>query len=679
MRLSWRQKLFLFAIIMALVPVAISSYNIIGIADQELKSSTNSELSSTALKLANDIDNFFKYNILDPLRLIKSGIERVEIGPEEKITFVYAGTKNLQDVLNISIFFKIDNNNLLSAINAAKDSVSLTYSGSYKTLLDSITLSSAELKALIAGNNEVVIGVPKYNAQLDDWILPVVVQAHIQGSPPAFLVATVRTGLIRERIKKDVFSKIGKLSVLDEFSEKILEGNSREKEQHGLAKEAVSFINSSSRLTAVKNYEESGAKFVGCYAFTQSVHWAVLARLKEEAAYSTVKKMSDSLSLWFVAGAVIALLGGIIFSRQISQPILKVSKTAEAISGGNFDIEAPYRGKDAIGVLGETLESMSKSLKKSFMTIEEQNRQLQEYNRTLEDKVAQRTAELKEKNEVLTETLTRLKETQQQLIMQQKLASLGQLTAGIAHEIRNPLNFVNNFAKLSKNLIEEIGDEIDKLEKQFPENDDINYIKELFEDVQTNMQKIAEHGKRADGIVGGMLQHSRNDAGQMQKSDFHQFVTESMNLAYHGMRSNTPDFNTKLDKILEADPSILVFNPQALSQVLVNIFNNSFYAMNKKQKQAGSGYQPCLTVKTETAGSFLRLTIRDNGTGIPANIREKIFEPFFTTKPTGEGTGLGLSLSFDIVSQMHKGNMAVNSEDGEFTEFVIDIPCDLTV
>jgi signal transduction histidine kinase len=245
------------------------------------------------------------------------------------------------------------------------------------------------------------------------------------------------------------------------------------------------------------------------------------------------------------------------------------------------------------------------------------------------------------------------------------MASLGELTAGIAHEIQNPLNFVNNFSEVSQELVDELQQEL--------QAGDSTEAKVLAEDIKQNLSKIHHHGKRADSIVKGMLQHSRASSGEKQLTDINALADEYLRLAYHGMRPKEKDFTA--DFTFQADPSIgkIEVVPQEIGRVLLNLFNNAFYAVNQKKAQLNGQYQPQVIVSTKAIGNKVEIRVKDNGIGIPESVRQKIFQPFFTTKPTGEGTGLGLSLSYDIITKGHGGELKVNTKEGEYTEFVIII------
>ena len=268
----------------------------------------------------------------------------------------------------------------------------------------------------------------------------------------------------------------------------------------------------------------------------------------------------------------------------------------------------------------------------------------------------------------LERTLSDLKNTQTQLIQSEKMASLGELTAGIAHEIQNPLNFVNNFSELNAELVGEIKQEIEK--------GDLEEIKAIATNIEENSKKINIHGKRAESIVKGMLEHSRTTSGQKEPTDINQLADEYLRMAYHGLKAKKQDFDTALiTGFDERLPQVNVV-PQDIGRVLLNLFNNAFYAVNQKQKTAGADYRPEVSVATSTENGQVIIKVKDNGIGIPDAIKEKIMQPFFTTKPTGEGTGLGLSLSYDIIVKGHGGKIIIESKDAEGSEFIIVLPLD---
>jgi two-component system NtrC family sensor kinase len=284
----------------------------------------------------------------------------------------------------------------------------------------------------------------------------------------------------------------------------------------------------------------------------------------------------------------------------------------------------------------------------------------------LEIQVAERTAELRGQKEELQKALDELKTTQVQLIQSEKMASLGELTAGIAHEIQNPLNFVNNFSEVSNELLDEMNEEIVK--------GDFEEVKNIANDIKKNLEKINYHGKRADSIVKGMLQHSRIGNNVKEPTNINKLADEYLRLAYHGLRAKDKSFNA--DLVTDFDENLPKINvlTQEVGRVLLNLFTNAFYATHQMQKKSGEAYKPIVSVKTALKDKGIEITVKDNGIGIPESIKGKIMQPFFTTKPSGEGTGLGLSLSYDIVVKAHGGTITVDSRENDYTVFTILLP-----
>lgn len=299
--------------------------------------------------------------------------------------------------------------------------------------------------------------------------------------------------------------------------------------------------------------------------------------------------------------------------------------------------------------------------------------QLQSFASELERKVTERTHELLQKNDELERTLEQLRRTQTQLIAQEKLASLGALTAGIAHEIKNPLNFVNNFAQLSIELADELGERLAALRAEHG-GSEISDLDELLGDLKQNAAKIGEHGQRADQIVRGMLQHSRGASAVREPADVNALLAESIDLAYHSARARDGSMNVAIETHYDAKLGTVAAVRQDLSRVFLNLVSNACEALREKKRAAGRGFAPAITVRTANLGDRVEVRIRDNGPGIPPAIRDKVFEPFFTTKPAGQGTGLGLSISHDIVVQQHGGELRVETVEGEYAELIIILP-----
>lgn len=325
-----------------------------------------------------------------------------------------------------------------------------------------------------------------------------------------------------------------------------------------------------------------------------------------------------------------------------------------------------------LSTIGKTGYTLLKNLKISYQQIEE-------YAHTLEIKVEQRTHELKLKNEELEQTndelektLEQLQTAQKQMIAQEKLAYLGSLTAGVAHEIRNPLNFVNNFAEVAVELTQEIIEEIEGQEDNL-EEDSLELLKEDLKDLQESVADIEKNGKRIERIVHSMMMHSQTERGQREAIDINVLIDDAMKLAYHAHKNQggvdifwDRDYDKSLEKIKVI--------PQDMTRAFLNIINNACYAVHAKKKESNEEFQPIIVIKTLNIETYVKIIIRDNGSGIPPEIQEQIFNPFFTTKPTGEGTGLGLSITFDTIVGQHQGEISVNSEPGDYTEILIILP-----
>jgi signal transduction histidine kinase len=259
-----------------------------------------------------------------------------------------------------------------------------------------------------------------------------------------------------------------------------------------------------------------------------------------------------------------------------------------------------------------------------------------------------------------------LQATQAQLIQSEKMASLGELTAGIAHEIQNPLNFVNNFSEVNTELIEEMKQEIEK--------GNMDEVKAIANDIADNEQKITQHGKRADAIVKGMLQHSRSSTGVKEPANINALADEYLRLAYHGLRAKDKSFNATMKTDFDESIGNINIIPQDIGRVILNLITNAFYAVTEKKQQLGDGYEPTVSVSTKKAGNKVLISVKDNGNGIPDSVLDKIYQPFFTTKPSGQGTGLGLSMSYEIITKAHGGELKVESKNNEGAEFTIILP-----
>jgi signal transduction histidine kinase len=357
---------------------------------------------------------------------------------------------------------------------------------------------------------------------------------------------------------------------------------------------------------------------------------------------------SQLIVIVFALGSILlALALGYTISWSLIGPVKQIEAQLNQVAAGHFTQRVDVINRDELGALGADVNKMSEELGRLYQ-------------------------QLRQRTNDLTESLEDLRTTQDRLVQTQKLASLGQLTAGIAHEIKNPLNFVNNFSGVSTELIDELQEALGRVKSDDKTRTEIT---ELTNTLRDNLDKIVQHGKRADAIVKNMLLHSREGSGEHRLIDVNALVDESLNLAYHGARAEKQGFKINLERSFDPTAGQVDVYPQEIIRALLNLISNGFYAATKRKEQNDSDcFEPTLAASTKNLGDRVEITIRDNGTGIPPEVRGKMFNPFFTTKPAGEGTGLGLSITHDIIVKQHSGSVEVDTQPGEFTEIRIVLP-----
>ncbi|MGA7809802.1 sensor histidine kinase [Bradyrhizobium sp.] len=398
--------------------------------------------------------------------------------------------------------------------------------------------------------------------------------------------------------------------------------------------------------------------------------WTMFVELPVDEAHAALYAALQRSATVLLAALIFAVLAGMFLARRMVGPIQALRAGAERIGSGDFTQRISIATGDELEGLANQFNDMGARLQESYAD--------------LENKVEQRTAEL-------SRSLDELRTAQDRLVQTEKLASLGQLTAGIAHEIKNPLNFVNNFSALSAELLDELNDVLKSAALEGKTKQEIDELSQL---LKSNLGKVVQHGRRADSIVKNMLLHSREGSGEHRPTDINAILEESLNLAYHGARAEKPGFNIALERKLDPNAGLVDVYPQEIVRVLLNLITNGFYAATKRKetcketcketsketsKDAGDpGFEPTLSVSTKDLGNSVEIRIRDNGTGMSAEVKEKMFNPFFTTKPAGEGTGLGLSMSHDIVVKQHGGKIEVETRPNAFTEFTVTLPRTMT-
>lgn len=411
-------------------------------------------------------------------------------------------------------------------------------------------------------------------------------------------------------------------------------------------------------VDTLMDYKDQESLMVGRY-FLPTLGWGIITKINEAELLAPINKLQVLSFLMALTTAAIVILTASSVSRAIAYPILALTRKTKLMAAGDLSQRIEIESNDEIGRLGQSFNDMAT--------------QLDTMVKHLDNIVAKRTQEVETQNLQLEHTIEELQQAQDRLVNQEKLASLGALTAGIAHEIKNPLNFINNFAELSLHVDQDLQEHLEKIKSKVPP-DEVQDLQDSINMLKLNISKIYEHGKRADGIVRNMLQHSRGTPGEKTAIDINVLLDEYVTLSYHGMRAQDSTFNVKLEKNYDKTLPKIPVVPQELSRVFLNLLNNAYYSVNQKKKQLGDAYFPIVRITTQNYNEWVSIKIWDNGLGISNEVFPKLFNPFFTTKPPGEGTGLGLSLSYNIIVQGHNGTLIADSEPGEFAEFVIHLP-----
>lgn len=417
-------------------------------------------------------------------------------------------------------------------------------------------------------------------------------------------------------------------------------------------------LNGQRLVDKVIDYRDKETLMVGRH-FLPALNLGIITKMDTEELLAPINKLKYLFWILGITTAAIVALVASNVAKEITHPLLILTEKTRLMAAGDLSQRIDNPSKSEIGRLGESFNDMASQL----------NNMIQ----NLDTLVATRTQEVEMQNIQLEQTIDELQQTQNRLITQEKLASLGALTAGIAHEIKNPLNFINNFAELSLDIQTEIQEKLSQMPPLTSEDEKIE-LNELFERLKLNTTKIFEHGKRADSIVRNMLQHSRGTPGEKDLTNLNALLDEYVGLSYHGMRAQDMSFNVKIEKAYDQTLPLIPLVPQEMSRVFLNLLNNAYYTVHQRKQLEPSSFIPTVRVSTENHQDHVVIKIWDNGMGMSEEVYSKLFTPFFTTKPTGEGTGLGLSLSYNIVVQGHQGTLIANTSYGQFTELVITLP-----
>jgi len=434
--------------------------------------------------------------------------------------------------------------------------------------------------------------------------------------------------------------------------------------------------------------DQRGVEVFAVWRYIPAIRWGIVVKVDREEAFGPVKRLGRIFTWITVVTAIAVLALAFSQARRLSLPILALRRATQRVADGDFNVQIEVKSRNEIAELAETFRLMATRLNDNFEDLKrttaerekaareaiEAKAQLEEANATLESKVATRTAELSQRNAELQDTLDKLGRAQQQLIVREKMASLGETVAGVAHEISNPLNFVVNFSDLSREALSELKTSIGDAKAHLPENDraDIEEVAGMLED---NLGRIREHGRRAQEIVRSMIDITRGNAGERRAVDLNALVRDYSRAAYQGHRSREtgPEVTMQFE-LDETLPEISVYT-SGISRVMANIVGNALWSVTEQHKRAGNGYLPTITITTKQREKEIQIVVRDNGIGVAPEHVGKVFQPFFTTRPTGSGsTGLGLSMAWEIVVNQHHGRLELASEPGKGAEFTIALP-----
>jgi two-component system NtrC family sensor kinase len=396
------------------------------------------------------------------------------------------------------------------------------------------------------------------------------------------------------------------------------------------------------------------------YFFLPDLQWGLLVKMDENELFAPLNFMKYLLFATTAILTAAVVLASFLIAKSITEPVNHLIEKTGKISHGDLSQRIEIDSKNEIGQFAQSFNLMAE--------------RLENFIKDLDNKVKERTHEVEEKNHKLNETLKNMKSLQEQLIVQEKLASLGQLTAGIAHEIKNPLNFVNNFAELCEKQFKKMQDSLDILQQPMNETEKEN-INKIVSTIDSNLKKIRQHGLKADSIIRNMLEHSRTGASQnFQSIDINALLEENFKLMYHAKRAEDSSFNIQMKMKFDESIGRIEILPQEIGRVILNLINNAFFAVHQKIKMNPENYFPVVAITTKNLGNKISISFYDNGIGISKEVKEKLFTPFYTTKPPGEGTGLGLSLSREIVVGAHHGELKVDSKEGEYSDFIVILP-----
>ncbi|MBU2506973.1 MAG: HAMP domain-containing protein [Bacteroidetes bacterium] len=635
MTISWQKKLYFIVILVAVIPSAIITTNILDIIQDELTSNTNSELRLSAERIAGDINNFYKSNLVSNLVILQRVLENQNLGSHEKVNLLVAQLEIIENFISFQVLIKDKNDNWNSVLEANKKLN--VNADQYDNIF---TFSKEEINQL--QNEGEVLSKPKYFEDADIWISSLILPLNLPAAPTAYLGVKFHINSLVEKIEKSPSSQSSKIYIVDKSGNPIFNSNAEDVSNLEIIKEATNNLKHDIRVNKVMKYaDNTGDEFIGCYAYPENLDWVVVSIIEEESAYIAVYKITSTVVMWILFGLIIAVLGGVLFSRNLGKPIKQMAAASKQISSGNFDVKIDYRSKDSIGLLKTSLLDMSAKLKSNIEKITQQNLELDNYSKSLEKRVEQRTEELHKSNEDLKDAYMRVLDLNNE---KNEFLSIA------AHDLKNPIGTVKGYAEFI----------LDK-----------NDLKE--EEIREYSNIIIQTSERMLNIISGLLDINEiEDGGRI-------FELEEINLAsivINVLEINAGNASQK-NILISFENDNNTYNVycdiSATEQIIDNIISNAI-------KFSGNGKNIFISISANNANIII--SIKDEGPGFTEKDRENLYRKFakLSARPTaGENsTGLGLSIVKKLADLMNVEIECI-SEHGIGTEFKLYFPIDAEV
>ncbi|MBU1097006.1 MAG: sensor histidine kinase [Bacteroidetes bacterium] len=628
---KWQHKLFLLTLAVAIIPAMLISYNMINIAGEKFTDSVNFELLTTANNLAKDV-NQFMVSTLQKTALLKKGLENPDLNVDSKVSLMVSNVETNNEFLAIDLVFDAGNKTFSDAVGVKQESFDSLLTSSGVSYNNFIRKRYDEIIEHL-GNNK-YLGDVEYLTEIQKWVVLSFYEVKITNAPKAYLISLIDLSGLGERLFDDKFNQSGTLYIIDKNKNYVFSKPSFGTGENTVVNDAAEMLSKTARASGVTNFKRNGSTVVACFSFPQNIDWAVIAEMDKDKAYTAVSKMNNVFILWILIGLFLAAIGVMVFTKILGKPIHYLSQKANDISNGNFDISISYNKNDSLGVLSNSLLNMSKSLKQSFSKIEQQNIELAEYNLTLEDKVKERTIELKKVNENLQDAYLKVLE-----LNKEKNEFLGIA----AHDLKNPLAAIKGFGNI---LMEEPEISRDEIE-QFA-------------------QIIVSSSDRMFSIVSSLLDINKIEEGKIivkyNEFEVHKSLLEIIESNKNSAKNKDIEIITDLENITSVN------DKEIFAQIIDNILSNAikFSPVEKR-----------IFVKLNRLDNNFIISVKDEGPGFTEEDKVKLFAKFvkLSARPTGgeNSTGLGLSIVKKL-TELIGADIRVDSIYGQGAEFIITFP-----